>query len=326
MTRAREPRWLLLIHQIPPRPAYLRVKVGRRLQALGAVAIKNSVYALPRGEASMEDLQWVRREIVAGGGEATVCEALFVEGHSDADVTALFNAARDADYTAILGDARALARTLARAGRRGAGGDGTESVRPSLARLRKRLAEVVAIDFFGAPGRAAVERLLSGMEARLQAPPAAARHESKAVSPSGFRGRVWVTRRGIHVDRMASAWLIRRFIDRKARFKFVAGHDYDPRRREVRFDMYQAEFTHDGDLCTFEVLLRRFRLKDAALAAIGEIVHDIDLKDARFGRAEAAGVDRLLAGIALRNPADTARLAEGGAGFDALYESFRRKP
>jgi hypothetical protein len=324
MPGAAEPRWLLLIHQIPPKPAYLRVKIGRRLHALGAVAIKNSVYALPRGEQSMEDLQWVRREIVAGGGEATVCEALFVEGHSDGDVTALFNKARDADYAALAGEARALARTLPRAGRRG--GDGGEAARPSLVRLRKRLAEVAAIDFFAASGRKAVERLLSGIEARLQAPPSAARDEPKTVSPAGFRGRVWVTRRGIQVDRMASAWLIRRFIDRKARFKFVAGHDYHPGRREVRFDMYQAEFTHDGDLCTFEVLLRRFGLGDPALASIGEIVHDIDLKDARFGCPEASGVDRLIAGIALRHPADAARLAQGSAAFDALYESFRRKP
>lgn len=311
------PHWLLLIHQIPPRPAYLRVKVGRRLQALGAAAIKNSVYALPRAEQAMEDFQWVRREIVSGGGEATVCEALFVEGHTDADVVALFTRARDADYAALAGEARVLARAAQR--RRGA-----DEARPSLFRLRKRLAEVIAIDFFGAPGREAVERLLAGIEARLRNPPAAA--PGKALSAAGYRGRVWVTRRGVQVDRIASAWLIRRFIDPKGRFKFVAAGDYRPRPKEARFDMFQAEFTHDGDLCTFEVLLRRFGIDDPALRAVGEIVHDIDLKDAKFGRPEAAGLARLLAGIALRNAGDPARLAQGGAAFDALYESFRRKP
>jgi hypothetical protein len=311
------PRWLLLIHQIPPRPAYLRVKIGRRLQALGAAAIKNSVYALPRGEQAMEDFQWVRREIVTAGGEATLCEALFVEGHTDADVVALFTKARDADYAALAEEARALARAAQR--RRGA-----DKVRPSLLRLRKRLADVIAIDFFGAPGREAVEGLLAGIEARPQNPPPAG--PGKALSAAGYRGRVWVTRRGVHVDRIASAWLIRRFIDPKARFKFVAGGDHRPRPREARFDMFQAEFTHDGDHCTFEVLLRRFGIDDPALRAVGEIVHDIDLKDAKFGRPEAAGVARLLAGIALRNAGDPARLAQGGAAFDALYESFRRKP
>ena len=310
-------RWLLLVHQIPPRPAYLRVKVGRRLQALGAAAIKNSVYALPRGEQSMEDFQWVRREIVAGGGEATVCEALFVEGHTDADVVALFTKLRDADYAALAAQARALARSARR--RRA-----TDDAASALLRLRKRLAEVAAIDFFGAPGREAVEGLLAGIEARLRDPAPAA--PAKTISAAGYRGRVWVTRRGVEVDRMASAWLVRRFVDPRARFKFVAARDYRPRPKEVRFDMFQAEFTHDGDLCTFEVLLRRFGIEDPALRAIAEIVHDIDLKDAKFGRPEAAGLARLLAGIPLRNPRDAARLAQGGAVFDALYESFRRKP
>ena len=311
------PRWLLLIHQIPPRPAYLRVKVGRRLQALGAAAIKNSVYALPRGEQAMEDFQWVRREIVSGGGEATVCEALFVEGHTDADVVALFTKARDADYAALAGEARALARAAQR--RRGA-----DEARPALLRLHKRLAEVIAIDFFGAPGRETVEGLLGGIEARLRNPPPAA--PGKALSAAGYRGRVWVTRRGVQVDRIASAWLIRRFIDPKARFKFVAGGDYRPRPKEARFDMFQAEFTHDGDLGTCEVLVRRFGIDDPALRAVGEIVHDIDLKDAKFGRPEAAGLARLLAGIALMNAGDPARLAQGAAAFNALHESFRRKP
>ena len=323
MAGTREPRWLLLIHQIPPRPAYLRVKVGRRLQALGSVPIKNSVYALPRGEQAMEDFQWVRREIVAGGGEATVCEAAFVEGRSDADVTALFNHARDAEYALLAGEARALARTLTVASRRRGG---AEAARQSLLRLRSRLAEVAAIDFFGAAGRETVEGLLSGIDARLQPASEDGAGKHDAVRAAGHRGRVWVTRRGIQVDRMASAWLIRRFIDPKARFKFVAGQGYGPRRGEVRFDMYQAEFTHDGDLCTFEVLLRRFGLEDRALGRIGEIVHDVDLKDHRFARPETPGVDRLVAGIALRHAADAARLAQAAVALDALYESFHKKP
>ena len=134
-----------------------------------------------------------------------------------------------------------------------------------------------------------------------------------------------MTRRGLHVDRMASAWLIRRFIDPEARFEFVPGNEYAPRHGELRFDMFQAEFTHDGDLCTFEVLRRHFRLKEPALRHLAEIVHDIDLKDARFARPEALGLDRLIAGIAMRHPDDAARLTEAAAAFDSLYEYFRRK-
>ena len=127
------------------------------------------------------------------------------------------------------------------------------------------------------------------------------------------------------MDRMASAWLIRRFVDRQARFKFVPGHAYAPRRDELRFDMSEAEFTHEGDLCTFEVLVRRFRGQDPALVQLGEIVHDIDLKDGKFARPEAPGLERLIAGIVMRYAGDAARLKEASAFFDSLHESFRRK-
>jgi len=317
-----EPRWLLLIHQIPPKPNYLRVKIGRRLQALGAVAIKNSVYVLPRGEQALEDFQWVRREAVTGRGEATVCEARFLEGRSDAEIESLFTAAREADYSSLARDARGLERALAGPGKRRA--NGAEPARQALLRLRKRLSEIQAIDFFGAPGRDAAEGLLAGIEARLR-PAARAAAEPSAPTPADVRGRTWVTRRGIHVDRMASAWLIRRFIDPEARFEFVPGNEYAPRHGELRFDMFQAEFTHDGDLCTFEVLRRHFRLAEPALRHLAEIVHDIDLKDGKFARPEVLGLDRLIAGIAMRHKDDADRLSEAAAAFDSLYEYFRRK-
>ena len=136
------------------------------------------------------------------------------------------------------------------------------------------------------------------------------------------RGRTWVTRKGIHVDRIASAWLVRRFLDPEARFKFVASKGYVPEPGELRFDMFEAEFTHEGDLCTFEVLVERFGLHDAGLRAVAEIIHDIDLKDAKFARAEKPGVERLVGGIALTQKEDEARLSRGAALFDDLYESF----
>jgi hypothetical protein len=314
------PRFILLVHQIPPRPSYLRVKIGRRLQALGAVAVKNSVYVLPRSESALEDFQWLRREILAGRGEATIMEARFLEGHTDAEVEALFTAAREGDYAALAREAGAVERSLGRAPRRGR----AEPPRQALARLRRRLAEVRAIDFFGAPGREAVEGMLDGVEARLR-PRAPSEAPPAGRAGRGVRGCTWVTRRGIHVDRMASAWLVRRFVDRAARFKFVPGQVHAPRQGEQRFDMSPGEFTHEGDLCTFEVILLRFGLHDPALRHIGEVVHDIDLKDAKFGRPEAAGLDCLVAGIALRHGDDQARLREASAVFDAFYESLRRK-
>jgi hypothetical protein len=147
----------------------------------------------------------------------------------------------------------------------------------------------------------------------------------KPAPRESYRGRTWVTRKGIFVDRIASAWLVRRFIDPKAKFKFVVGKGYEPSPGELRFDMFDAEFTHVGDRCTFEVLLDRMGLKDPALDAIGEVVHDIDLKDEKFRRPQAAGLETLLAGVALRAKDDDERLTRGSAIFDDLYEVYRRK-
>jgi hypothetical protein len=237
--------WLLLIHRLPPEPAYLRVKVRRRLQRIGARLVKNSVYALPRTEEALEDFQWLSRDIAADGGEAMVCEASFVAGVTDEELAALFKR------------------------------------RPT---------------------------------------PAAPRGEPPdRVEP----GRTWVTRQDVFVDRIASAWLIRRFIDAEARFKFVPARGYTPEPGELRFDMYDAEYTHEGDRCTFETLLQRFGLKERALRVVGEIVHDIDCKDEKYERDEAAGVASLIHGVARAHADDPARLERGMSLFDDLYARFR---
>src|SRR5438094_5916217 len=324
MDSLNEGRWLLLIHQIPPKPNYFRVKVWRRLQRLGAVAIKNSVYVLPRSDQAYEDFQWVLREIVEGGGDASMCEARFVEGLSDEQVEALFQAARDADYSQIAEDARGVMEEIGSHGRI----EPEEQVQAEaiLARLKRRQSEVASIDFFGAPGREAVDGLLGGIEARLIPP---ARGEEIASQERGarkeVRGRTWVTRKGIHIDRMASAWLIRRFIDSDARFKFVASKGYRPEAGEVRFDMFEAEYTHEGDRCPFEVLPERFGLLESALRSIAQVVHDIDLKDSKFELPETPGIDHLVAGIGLGHRDDEERLARGSALFDDLHSYFRRK-
>jgi hypothetical protein len=208
-------------------------------------------------------------------------------------------------------------------GRRGKRAPTPAQAEASVRRLRKRLGDVAAIDFFGASGRDGVERLLDAIDSVLR-PSAPDPEPGAPPAPAGVRGRTWVTRRGVHIDRIGSAWLIRRFIDPEARFRFVPG-DEPPSPGQLRFDMFEAEFTHEGDQCTFEVLTRRFGLRDAALARIGEIVHDIDLKDSRFGHAETAGLDHLISGIAMRHKDDEDRLRDGGAAFEGLYEFFKRK-
>ncbi len=324
MTDSTEGRWLLLIHQLPPKPDYFRVKIWRRLQRVGSVAIKNSVYVLPKNDETQEDFQWVLREIIEGGGEASLCEARFVEGLSDSQVEALFQAARSADYAQIAEEARRLSELPLPEGRIEDGRRTQAEI--DLARLKRRLTEAIAIDFFGAPGGEAAKGLVSGVEARLR--------EKKSGKKTGkpptirreeLRGKTWVTRKGIHVDRMASAWFVRRFIDSGAHFKFVAAKGYKRLPGEMRFDMFEAEFTHEGDRCTLEVLMERTGLSDPAVTPIAEIVHDIDLKDSKFGRQETLGIERLIAGICMAQREDETRLVRGEAVFNDLYEYFKRK-
>src|SRR2546429_812377 len=310
MPQSAATRWILLIHQIPPKPDYFRVKVGRRLQRLGAVAIKNSVYVLPRSDETVEDFQWQSREIVAGGGEASVCEASFVDGLTDTQIESLFRTARNADYGEIVAAAQRLRNAT----------KGRGQVVGDLNRLKRRLVDVVAIDFFGAPRRRAAQEEVARLEARLR--PRETQDPPPAHSAEAPRGATWVTREGVYIDRIASAWLIGRFIDSKAQFKFVAAEGYRPRPGELRFDMFEAEYTHEGDACTFETLVARFGLGDRALRVIAEIAHDIDCKEAKFGRPEAPGVERLIAGIAKQHTEDAARLAHGAALFDALYAAL----
>jgi hypothetical protein len=313
--------WLLLIHQIPPKPSYFRVKIWRRLQKLGAVAIKNSVYALPSSEQAQEDLNWVLREIVEGGGDASLVEARLIEGLNDEQVREMFRAARDADYQAVADEIRQVAHGLPR---KGEIGEKRGEIEAAVARLQKRVADIAAIDFFHARSQEAVDGLLKELEQKLatREPEKGATAREAVKKP---RGATWVTRTGIHVDRMASAWLIRRFIDPEAKFKFVAAREYRHQPGELRFDMFDGEFTHQGELCSFEVLLARFEITDVALRPIAEIIHDIDLKDEKYGRADNAGFEHLINGIAMAHSKDELRLQRASAVLDDLYEYFKRK-
>ena len=319
-----EPRWLLLIHQIPPKPDYLRVKIGRRLQRVGAVPVKNSVYVLPDGEQAFEDFQWIRTEIMDGGGDASICRAQFIDGLTSDEIRNLFRAARGEDYAAVAAAARELwsrARSTAKKAVRA-------RTKPDddLERLRKRFAAVAALDFFEAPERTVAKEALDILATELEPERGLeASAKSPRLSRAEYRGRMWVTRQNVYIDRMASAWLIRRFIDPEARFAFVREEGYRPARGELRFDMYEGEFTHEGDRCTFEVLVDRFMPNDVALRSLAEVVHDIDLKDGKYSRDDAPGIERVIAGIAGAYPDDPTRIERARQLFDELHAALTRE-
>jgi len=301
--------WLLLVHQLPPKPDYLRVKIGRRLQRIGALAVKNTVYVLPSTAQAREDLAWTLREIRESGGDAQLFEARIVDGLSDGELQQRFQDAREADYVPLLKRARALA---ARAKR----GRNRDALAQDVATLRAEVESIRAIDFFDAPAGQTTTALLDAATRALEGD---GTHD--AAPPAEYRSRVWVTRPGVHVDRMASAWLIRRFIDPAATFRFAKTRND----AEIGFDMFDAEFTHAGDRCTFEVLVERFRLADRALRAIAEVVHDIDLKEVKFGRAETAGIATVVNGICLTHRDDEERVRRGADVFEGLYVFYRKR-
>ena len=306
MTATDGGRWLLLVHQLPPKPDYVRVKVRRRLQRLGAVPLKSSVYVLPASDETLEDFQWLSNEIVADGGDATICAATLLSGVTDEDLEGVFRAEREAEYRSLIDEVRT-------------GGDAGPD---RIARVRRKLEGIERLDWFGAPANAAARRALEELENHIHGEETGP--VQKVTDSARPRGATWVTRSGVFVDRMASAWLIRRFIDPEARFEFVAARGYRPIRGELRFDMPGGEFTHEGDRCTFETLLTRFGLDDPALVVIAEIVHDIDLKDEKFGRPEAAGIAAILAGIAHAQADDGERMRLGSAIFEGLHAQLAR--
>jgi len=261
------------------------------------------------------------KEITQQKGEATVFEARFVEGLRDGEVRLLFKDARDQDYRELIQDAR---RVISALSLRARAKDLRAKAESDLRRLQRRLEEIASLDFFGGHHRQSAELALRNLEAILRSGNDAGIDDRSSPNPlRDFQGRTWVTRQDIHVDRMASAWLIRRFIDSRARFRFVQ-KNHVPRRGEIRFDMFEGEFTHEGDLCTFEVLVRRMGLRDEGLIPLQEMVHDIDLKDDKFKRPETRGLESIIRAIAMAHKPDLDRLARASALLDDLYESFRK--
>jgi hypothetical protein len=294
--------WLVLIHSLPPKPDYVRVKIRRKLQRIGAVALKNTVYVLPRLDETLEDFQWLRREITAEGGEAMILDSDFIEGVPNGVLEQMAREERDREYRDLVEVASAL----------------SSASDAEIARLRRQLSDIVRRDHFSAPGRDAAEFALNALVQPKQAAEIAAAIDRP-------NGQTWVTRAGIKVDRMASAWLIRRWIDRAASFRFAAGDWPVTEAGEIRFDMFEGGFTHVGDRCTFEVLIHHFGFTDPTLGVIAEVVHDIDCKDGKFARPETDGIAALIDGIVTTVPDDSARLEAGTQLFERLYASFARK-
>jgi len=296
--------WVALTYSLPSAAASSRrVAVWRRLRALGAVSPTGSLYLLPESEENQEALDWLAQEIETAGGEALVLRIERLEGDAERRVVELSRTARDEEYQKIAAEAEPASKT---------------GLRERLERLRRRFAEVSRIDFFQASGRTAAAAALARLEAALGGGEAAGREVPRAELER-YKGRTWVTRPHPHVDRLACAWLIRRFVDPTAEIRYADA----PRKGEISFDMRNADFGHRGSRCTFETLVAAFGLEaDPALAALAEIVHAIDLRDGASARPEIPGVEAALRGWSAAGWPDGELERHGVALFEGLYLSL----
>lgn len=300
--------WLLLLLSLPPRPSSLRVRAWRRLRALGAVALKSGAYLLPFSPDRYEQFQWLAQEIQKDSGDATLLKVDRVENVKQADVIRLFQEARNADYVALTDRYRKL------------GSAKRPRAAEELERLARELARLADIDFFDAPGRQQALRAREAAERRVTGPSKSGTRPGGQLDLEALRGRRWATRPRPHVDRIASAWLIKRFLDPAAEFVFAAVDELPA--DAIPFDMAGVEFGHQGDHCTFETLLHRSGLRDRRLAVMAEIVHEADLRDGKFQREEARGLDLVLRGLLAAIKDDHEALAQGLTLFDGLYSTI----
>jgi hypothetical protein len=309
---------LLLLVGVPPTPSSLRVRVWRRLRSLGAVPLKRSAYLLPDTAERYGDFQWLAQEIQRDGGDATLVRVQQIENVTPAEVLRLFHEPRDADYKQLAARYRKVLQSLDRAPK-AAGA----RVQDELARLAKEHQRIRDIDFFDAPGGAEVRRLEEAIAMRTRRPESARRDEPPALDLTALHGRRWVTRPRPHVDRVASAWLIKRFIDTDAQFVFAPPAEFPA--GAIPFDAPGVELSHRGEDCTFETLVKRARLRDRRLARLAEIVHEADLRDGKFPHEEARGIDVAIRALLAASPDDHQVLAQGMALFEGLYATTPRR-
>jgi hypothetical protein len=313
----------LFVHQLPSTPSNLRVRTWRRLQQIGALPLKQAIYVLPDSPGAREDFEWLKTDVKSAGGEANVFAADNVDSWSDDALVDEFRRVRQEAYGTL---AREIERALGRhAAARRPRGTRAPAIRRLVEVFAERLSAIEHIDFFGSAGRDRVTTLLRQLQDKASDRRRQAEHPRTAAGADvqTYTNRLWVTRPRPGVDRMASAWLITRFVDPQARFDFVPDRESVPH-SAVPFDMFGVEFSHQDEGCTFETLCAVFAIQEPAVRRIAAIVHDLDLKDGRFAAHEAPTVGTVIEGMLLSIPADAALLAQGMALFESLYRAFEQ--
>jgi hypothetical protein len=302
-----QPPWLLLVFTLPTKRASQRVEVWRKLRRYGVITLGNSGYLLPNDTDNQERFEWLASAVRDYGGNASVVEVQAIDNLSRRQLIKKFGEARAREYREIIKDLTKLSSASQR------------KRAPALVkRLRGRFQEIASIDFFHSPLQAHVEKLLKRAEADSNRAVSVPTHDKLRVRD--YQQKLWVTRYRPGIDRSGSAWLIRRFIDPKARFDFAEEGQVPP--QGIAYDMYHGGFGHRGEDCTFETLVKDFRIRNRKVDIIAEIIHDADVHDEKFGRPEGYGINEVLKGWARRSISDRELLDRGMDLFEGLYESL----
>ena len=310
-TTSKPTSWLLLLYTLPTKQSAGRVKLWRKLKKMGACPLRTSAYVLPDEPAQMERFQWLAQQVRDYEGEATLARVTKIEGVTNGELAGMFNEVRAEDYAAVQ---KSLGQLIT-ANRRKVGKEFVEAVE----KLRKQFQEIRAIDYFACPLAHDVEMLFQ-RAGRLAEPRA---KSSTLLDAKKFYGRTWLTRPRPEIDRVGSAWLIRKFIDPRAKFAFASDLSAHP--DALPYDMADIEFTHHGNDCTFETLIKRFAVSDQVARQIGEMIHDADLEDGKFQRVECVGLDLLFKGWSRLGLEDAEILEKGFACFDAMHAALKKK-
>ena len=306
--------WLFLLFNLPAKQSSERVKIWRRLKKFGAVQLKTSTYVLPDEPVQYERFQWLAKEIVDTGGEATLVRVKDIEGMPYAAVVALFNEARARDYDEVFEPLTHLIKD------RKARKASAETFASELEKVRRRFQEIQEIDYFQSSRGEDLRALF--LKAELLGSPQKKPETKARLRTADYRGKTWITRPRPEIDRVGSAWLIRKFIDSEAKFVFANTPAAAP--QAIPYDMFEVEFSHHADHCTFETLIERFGIRDRAVLRIAELIHDADLEDEKFHRVEGFGVEQIFKGWAKQGLSDQEILSKGFECFDALYAQFKR--
>ena len=316
-------KWLFLVHQVQTRDSRERVKVWRLTKKVGAILYRNSVYVLPYSKERLEDFQWLCQQIRDSKGEASVFVSEADTKEEDRRLRQLFEQTRQREYTALLESVKKLSSRAQRpSGQPALTVQQVKRFTKDLSKLSATFTELQRVDFFASKLVQQVRSTLDyiGKQLASQKPRETSTALVQQYSRKEFQNKVWTTREHIHIDRLCSAWLIKRFIDPKAKFAFAPEGKLPP--RAIPFDVFGKEFSHHGDNCTFETLLSAFQIKDKALNEIAQIVHDIDIKDNKFGRIEAAGFDAVVRSLSDSLDNDQKTIDLGFVLLDALYKHF----